>query len=479
MVKLYSTNKDADVEGDYEVIFQHFRVDIAYVQRMKHPCLVGMLGVYKYPNLALVMEDGPMGSLDSCLLKELLEVPRIVVYRIAAQIASALRFLHSIPVIYRGLTTSKVLVWSLSLDDLVNCKLATYADMGHAESSFADRVIAPEISKQAIYDQRVDIFSLGVVFLQMLQRSYPTEHRQLLEWEVPQTFKSVFIPNSELYHFGYLAKECCSHDPADRPGLQEIVEQLYDPEFQLVLDVITVSGNITCTCSGFVCYGTSAAATSHTDHSSKAWINCQCVDGSEIIRLTLKDLKLETEKRLFIKDHRIYTMLSHDNHVWATSIQTDCKGSLLKFDVNKKDECMVIPINGKVTEDGNTLPDGDHGVSLACSGDHVYVGTVNGWCLMFPTVVNNDTVPILGKELSCHYIRSLIVVRRHRYCGYPQVIKYFLQTVQTLNLIKIRRELISLIGKLGDFHCHLMKRLCGLFVLVDTPFQHGVPRDEK
>ena len=67
---------------------------------MKHPCLVGMIGVCQYPTLAVVMEDGSMGSLDSCLLKELLEVPRIVVYRIATQIASALRFLHSIPVIY-------------------------------------------------------------------------------------------------------------------------------------------------------------------------------------------------------------------------------------------------------------------------------------------------------------------------------------------------------------------------------------------
>ena len=419
VVKLYRKDKDSDVERSYEVIFQHFRVDITYVQKMKHPCLVGMIGVCQYPNLALVMEDGPMGSLDSCLLKELLEVPRIVVYRIAAQIASALRFLHSIPVIYRSLTTSKVLVWSLSLDDLVNCKLASYADMGHSESSFADRVIAPEISKQAIYDERVDIFSLGVVFLHMLQRSYPTEHRELPEWEIPQTFKSVSIPDSELYYFGYLAKECCSHDPADRPGLQEIVEQLCDPEFQLVLDIITIDGYIACACSGFVQYvDTSTAATaaaaataSHTDHISEAWISCQCGDGSEIIALTLKDLKLETEKRLFIKDHQIYTMLSHDNHVWATSMQAGRKGSLLKFDVNKKDDYIVIPIKSRVTEDDSGLPDGDCGISLACSSDCVYVGTVSGWCLMFPTNVNKDTVPIREVKLSCTFIYSLIVVK--------------------------------------------------------------------
>ena len=180
IVKLYNTNEEG---SQYEAQFRTFRAEVTYLQRMKHPCLVGMLGVRQNPTLAVVMEDGPMGSLDSCLLKELLKVLRIVVYRIAAQIASALHFLHTIPVIYRGLTTSKVLVWSLSLDDLVNCKLAgleitTYEDNELAENSFANKLIAPEVSKQAIYDERVDIFSLGVVFLQMLQRCYPTEHRQ-------------------------------------------------------------------------------------------------------------------------------------------------------------------------------------------------------------------------------------------------------------------------------------------------------------
>ena len=415
IVKLYGTDEDSNLEG-YEVLFQHFRAEVTYLQRIKHVCLVGMVGVCKYPNLALVMEDGPMGSLDSCLLKELREVPRIVVYRIAAQITSALRFLHSIPVIYRGLTTSNILVWSLSLDDLVNCKLTgseitAYAGLGHAETSFTDKLIAPEVSKQAIYDKRVDIFSLGVVFLQMLQRSYPTEHRELPEWEMPQMFKSVPAPDSELYHFGNLAKGCCNHDPANRPGLPEIVEQLCDPEFQLVMDVTATDGEIGCACTGCVRYVDTSAAASHTDHISEAWISCQCGDGSEIIGLTLKDLKLETEKRLFIKDHQIYTMLSHDNHVWATSMQAGCEGSLLKFDSNMKDDYIVVPIKKKVTEDGDTLPDGDYGISLVCSGDCVYVGTVGGWCLMFPTNVNKDTIPIREVKLSCNFIRSLIVVK--------------------------------------------------------------------
>ena len=40
-----------------------------------------------------------------------------------------------------------------------------------------------------------------------------------------------------------------------------------------------------------------------------------------------------------------------------------------------------------------------------------YVGTISGWCLMFPTDVNNDTVPIRAVQLSCNFICSLIVVK--------------------------------------------------------------------
>ena len=141
IIKFYDANEEDPQSTSYEVQFRIFRAELNYLQRMRHPCLVGMMGVCKYRNLALVMEDGPMGLLDLCLLKELLEVPRIVVYRIAAQIASALRFLHSIPLIYCGLTTSQVLIWSLSLDDLVNCKLASLEITTYQDNKCAEKFV--------------------------------------------------------------------------------------------------------------------------------------------------------------------------------------------------------------------------------------------------------------------------------------------------------------------------------------------------
>ena len=247
VVKLYDVGKE-----DFVVIMQIF---LAYLQRIQHPCLIGMIGVCKYPNVALVMEDSQLGSLESCLLKDLEEVSKVVVYRIATQIALALHFLHTIPVIYCNLTISSVLIWSLSLNDMVNCKLvclevATYGDTGRVEGFLADKLIAPEANSQPIpvYDKRVDICSLGIVFLQMIQRNYPTEYRDTLpEVEIPLIPKSVSGTDSYIEN---LAKRCCSLDPANRPDLEEIAEQLCDPIFQLLMHVTTINsdGHIYCAC---------------------------------------------------------------------------------------------------------------------------------------------------------------------------------------------------------------------------------------
>jgi len=383
----------------FDQTFRTLRAELAYLQKVKHPCLVAMVGVCGYPNLTLVMEDGPLGTLEMCLFKERSPVPRIVVYRIAAQITSALRFLHTIPIIYRHLTATRVLMWSLSMDELINCKLAdleivTYGDTaGDIQSHFAGQFIAPEVHQQAIYDCRVDIFSLGALFLQVMQRKYPDEERYSIpEWEIPHHYEVISVPDSELHHLGSLVKQCCHINPENRPNLPMVVEQLCDPVNQLVMSVTTLydSNPVTSACAS----------------ASNAWLCSQGIDGACVSVFSVKNL--EMEKKCFIEDHQICCMSSHQDQVWATSRLSGHKGALLKIE-NKEDDCTysVIPIQTQV--DG-TLSDGDYGICLAYSDPHVYVGTANGWCLMFD--LNPEKVPVKEKKLSCNPIRSLVVVKK-------------------------------------------------------------------
>ena len=401
IVKQYKSREEGSTGENvklFDKTFRTLRAEVAYLQKIKHPCLVAMVGVCGYPNLMLVMEDGPLGTLDMCLLKEKPSVPRIVVYRIAAQITSALRFLHTIPIIYRHLTTTRVLMWSLGMDELINCKLAdleivTYGDtVGGIQSHFAGQFIAPEVRQQAIYNCRVDTFSLGALFLQVMQRKYPNEDRYSIpEWEIPHHYEAISVPDSELHYLGSLVKQCCQTNPDNRPDLPIVVQQLCDPVNQLVMGVTTLrdSNPVTCACAS----------------TSDAWLCCQGVDGAYFSVFSVKNL--EMEKKCFIEHHQICSMFSHHDQVWATSILADCKGALLKIE-NREDNCTYseIPIHTQVDD---TLSDGDYGTSLTCSDTHVYVGTANGWCLMFD--LNPGKVPVKERKLSSNPIRSLVVIK--------------------------------------------------------------------
>ena len=137
-----------------------------------------------------------------------------------------------------------------------------------------------------------------------------------------------------------------------------------------------------------------------------------------------------------------------------------------------------MPIKTKGAEGDSSLPDGDYGISLACSDNHVYVDTISGWCLMFPTDVNYHTVPILGEKLSCHYIRSLGVVKKTSLLWVSAGDQILFVNCSNLEFDEDKKD-IMLIGGLEHFYCHLMKKLYGLCILMGTPFLHGMHKIEN
>ena len=95
------------------------------------------------------------------------------------------------------------------------------------------------------------------------------------ESEIPLTSSTFSIPDSELHHIRYLTIQ----KPADCPDLHEMVEQLCDPVFQLVMDVTTLDGTISCACTGCA-WPVEASAPS--DYGTEVWIS-STVNGSGII----------------------------------------------------------------------------------------------------------------------------------------------------------------------------------------------------
>ena len=140
-----------------------------------------MVGVTVHPTMALVLEKAPHGTLQASLLQEWKVFPRIVLYHIAIQVVSALQFLHNNIINFHNLKADNVLLWSLSPDHLINCKvtdfnIATHSDPKRLRGLHSIKgFIAPEVSHYdcTIYDHRADIFSFGMFLYQLLARRHP------------------------------------------------------------------------------------------------------------------------------------------------------------------------------------------------------------------------------------------------------------------------------------------------------------------
>ncbi|XP_065826189.1 leucine-rich repeat serine/threonine-protein kinase 1-like isoform X2 [Oscarella lobularis] len=176
-VALKLFNVDAAAEEDYRMMYQELRSEVHILSRLDHPSIVKLKGVCRRP-LCVALELAPAGSLNG-ILKERRGVglESLVAQQVAIQIISAIAYLHSLTIIYRDLKPHNVLVWSLDLQSGVRVKLADYgiarfsSAAGLKQMTGTEAYMAPEMWKtsgQATYDEKIDIYSFGLVFFEIV-----------------------------------------------------------------------------------------------------------------------------------------------------------------------------------------------------------------------------------------------------------------------------------------------------------------------
>ena len=382
-VKLYTARENSKVEES----FKELRTESKVLQQLHHPCLVCMVGVTIHPAMSLVLEEAPLGALQTILLGENRPFVRIVLYRIAIQVASALRFLHSINIVFRDLNASNVLLWSLSPDHLINCKVAGFTSIAYLGPKGARGLsgtrgfIAPEVahvdySKECCaYDHQADIFSFGMFLYQLLARRRPFHdlppskiQAAIEEGRRPQ-LKDVPVAETGLYYMSHVMKHCWAGNPKERPTSQQIVEWLSAPALQLSMSVIPVNSNFSIR-NGCIINPIIRNQINPISASSELWICCDGAGGAELTILTTNTL--EEIGRHFVKENQVHCMKQCGEHVWVASrAGLEC-GVVDIFDGNTKNLIHNIKIK-------------ENAVSCITNSDHlVYMGTMEGYCFAFP-----------------------------------------------------------------------------------------------
>ena len=394
-IKLFTATEFNKVEEG----FKELRAESKVLQQLHHPSLVCMVGVTIHPTMLLVLEEAPEGSLQAPLLREQRAFPRIVLHRIAIQVASALRFLHSINIIFRDLKADNVLLWSLLPDHLINCKvtdfnIAAHADPGGARGLHGTKgFIAPEVAhinrakERSVYDHRADIFSFGMFLYQLLARRHPFHNVQpfkieaaIEEGQRPQ-LEDVSLAETGLYYLSRVMKLCWAGSPKDRPASQQIVEWLSASALQLIISVVPVSSKYSIR-NGCIVTPVMSSQVCPVPISSELWICCDGVEGAELSIFTTNTM-VKAGKH-FVRENQVRCMKQCGEHVWVASRAGLEYGVVDIFNKNTKDLIHNIKMR-------------ENAVSCITNSDQlVYMGTMEGYCFAFPmdvATIQDDSKP--------------------------------------------------------------------------------------
>ena len=436
-----------------EDAFVEFQREVTILERCHHPCLVSLVGVRVHP-MILVLEEAPMGSLEKYLIKKPIPISRVAIFRIAAQVAAALRFLHNAEYIFRDLQAANVLVWSLDPESLCHCKLTDFKVATHPSLVGPRCVtgtrgfIAPEIlytdrRKAVSITHKADVFSFGMLLYQMIARRHPFHNVQPVKIDA-RTVSGVRpdiadVPFAETGYFflTYLMKTCWEDKPELRPQTSTIINKVSGLIMQSVIAVRSVNSRFsvrqccTITPQNYAC-------TILGNHPSKLWVFCHGAEGTEVNIYNTRMMKVNTT---FIKDCQVQCVCVCGEHVWV--------GSQAGI------ECGVIEIFSIAScELVHNIRMEEHSIScITCSDSTVYLGTLEGYCFSFCMDIQSIARP-LYKCISDNALDGIVVTDRHVWVSHTKSLYYLnletLQTERSWHRQKHKNELIGQLSKSYD-----------------------------
>ncbi len=168
--------RDAPENGDVHMQFARFLQEYELISKIRHPHVVRIfdLGVAD-DHAYIAMEYFPRGDLRTQIAKG---VERQLAVRNLAQMAGALQVVHAVGVLHRDLKPGNIMLRSDGSLAIIDFGLAKHVDVkvdmtGAGEIFGTPYYMSPEQGHGQELDARSDLYSLGVIFYEMLTRKKP------------------------------------------------------------------------------------------------------------------------------------------------------------------------------------------------------------------------------------------------------------------------------------------------------------------
>lgn len=233
-------------------LMRFLKREVVILKSLRHPAIVQFVGVCKHNNsLLLITEYAQGGDLHQCLKESSLFGLWKTKVTLSQQIASAMSYLHSKSIVFRDMKAKNVLVndrnrpTQAKLCDFGFARVLTKVDGPRNNTNYlticgTDDWMAPEVILGMDYDEKSDVFSYGVLLLEMiigtktLKRDLKRNPMTGFELDLNQV--RTLAPRTCPSKFLELAIFCCEYQPKNRPDFKSIVmafaKFMQDPSVQ-------------------------------------------------------------------------------------------------------------------------------------------------------------------------------------------------------------------------------------------------------
>ncbi|KAE9345217.1 hypothetical protein PR003_g8045 [Phytophthora rubi] len=213
-----------------EELLNEFHREVAVVSKLRHPNIVLFLGAaISPPRYCLVFEFMENGTLT-----DLIRARRgpIDFFRLAAEMAMGMNYLHLCSIMHRDLKSGNVLIDSHGTAKISDFGLSCVLEIGSSSDLTAEtgtyRWMAPEVIRHEPYSSKADVYSFGVVLWELLARDQPFRGLTPIQaaFAVARQQMRPALPRQTPLKIGELIEHCWHHDPARRPDFGAILEAL-------------------------------------------------------------------------------------------------------------------------------------------------------------------------------------------------------------------------------------------------------------
>ncbi|XP_052894349.1 mitogen-activated protein kinase kinase kinase 12 isoform X2 [Anopheles moucheti] len=205
--------------------------DIRHLRKLDHENIVKFKGVCtQAPAFCIIMEYCPHGSLQKKLQDSggIISPQQLVSW--SQQIALGMQYLHTHKIIHRDLKSPNILIGDGDVIKISDFGTSREWNEISTKMSFAGTVawMAPEVIRNWPCNEKVDIWSYGVVLWELLTGEVPyknVDSSQIL-YGVGSYLLHLPIPDTCPEGFKLLIKQCWSTKPRNRPSFKIILTHL-------------------------------------------------------------------------------------------------------------------------------------------------------------------------------------------------------------------------------------------------------------